>query len=107
MSIQQGCLVWGSRVVVSSNLKGKSLKDLHETHPEVSCMKAFRRSMDRNIEKLVFNCETYRINQAGPKKAPVHHWEKTTRGSDFKMLCRPITRKNVFNNCRVKSHYWE
>ena len=59
------------------------MKDLQEALPGVSRMKALGRiyvwwsGMDRDIEKLVFNCETCQINQAMPQKAPVHHWERT------------------------------
>ena len=72
MSIEQGCFVWGGRVVIAPNLMEKILKDLHEAHPGVSRMKAHGRSyvwlpgMDRDIEKIVFNCETCQINQAMP-----------------------------------------
>ena len=84
MNNEQGCLVWGVRMVIPANLRQKSLKDVHETHPGVSCMKPFGRSciwwedMDRDIEKLVFNCETCQINQAMPHKSSVHHWKKQT-----------------------------
>ena len=70
ISIEQVCLVWGGRVVISPNLREKTLKDLHEAHPGVFRMKAIGLSnvwwpgVDRDIEKLVFNCETCQINQA-------------------------------------------
>ena len=33
MSIVQGCLAWGGRVVIPPNLRKKTLKDLHDVHP--------------------------------------------------------------------------
>ena len=70
-------------MIVPLNLMEKTLKDLHEAHPGVSCMKALRRSyvwwpdLDRNIEKLVFSCEMCQMNQAMPQKTPIHHMERT------------------------------
>ena len=40
LSTQQGCLLWGSRVVVPSSLRASMLKELHDTHPGVSHMKS-------------------------------------------------------------------
>ena len=88
VSIEQGrlgcgCLGCGGRLVIPPNLREKTLKDLHEAHPGVFRMKALRRgyvwwpSMDRDIEKLVFNCKTCKSNQAMLQKAPVYHWERT------------------------------
>ena len=60
MSVQQGCLVRGSGVVIPPKLRGKTLKDLHEAHPGVSRMKALGHSiewwpgMDRDVEKRCF-----------------------------------------------------
>ena len=42
MSIEQGCLVWGGRLVIPSNLRRKALKDLHKAQPSLSCIKALR-----------------------------------------------------------------
>ena len=35
LSVQQGCLLWGNRVIVPPNLRQKVLKELHEAHPGV------------------------------------------------------------------------
>ena len=90
MSIEQGCLVWGERVVIPLNLREKTLTDLHEAHPSVSRMKVFGHSyvwwpgMDRDIKKLVFNCETCQISQAMHQKTPFTiGTEQKTCGSDF------------------------
>ena len=40
LSTQQGCLLWGSRVVVPTSLRTSMLKELHDTHPGVSRMKS-------------------------------------------------------------------
>ena len=81
--LEQGCLVWGGRVVIPLSLRENFLTDSHEGHRGVSRMKALGGSyvqwpdMDRDIEELFFNCETCQINQAMPQKAPVHHRERT------------------------------
>ena len=40
ISVHQGCLVWGLRVIVPSDLRGKILHELHKGHQRVAKMKA-------------------------------------------------------------------
>ena len=44
LTTQQGCILWGTRVVVPSSLQEKVLQELHDTHPGMSRMKALARS---------------------------------------------------------------
>ena len=73
----------GNRVVIPSALRDKVLKDLHQSHPGMSKMKALARSyfwwpeMDKNIENVVKSCQKCQINQAMPHQAPVHNWKNT------------------------------
>ena len=43
LSVEQGCLLRGSWVVVSSSLRGKIVKLLHDGHPGVARMKMLAR----------------------------------------------------------------
>ena len=45
LSTMDGCLLWGSRVVVPPGLRERVLKELHQTHPGVVKMKALARSL--------------------------------------------------------------
>ena len=40
LTIMDGCILWGKRVVVSQTLRDKILKELHVGHVEVCHMKA-------------------------------------------------------------------
>ena len=76
LSIHDGCIVWGSRVIVSE--KGQeSVVDLHhEGHPGISRMKSLARSfvcwtrMDKQLEGRGQNCQSTRHL---PPKSPFIH----------------------------------
>ena len=42
--VEQGCVLWGIRVIVPSAVRPKLLHDLHQHHPGMCCMKALARS---------------------------------------------------------------
>ena len=43
LSVLDGCLLWGSRVIVPPQGRERVLKELHETHPGASRMKSLAR----------------------------------------------------------------
>ena len=59
LSVHDGYILWGSRVVVPSSGRAKILQELHEGHPGVNRMKALTRSfvwwpkLDSDIESSV------------------------------------------------------
>ena len=63
LSVQDGCILWGNRVVVPEQGRSKVLQQLHEGHPGVTRMKSIARSLtwwpgiDKDIEKTVQNCQ--------------------------------------------------
>ncbi|KRY28532.1 Uncharacterized protein T01_15817 [Trichinella spiralis] len=81
ISIHNGCLLWGSRVIIPLQARHKILKELHIGHPGIVRMKALARSyvwwpkMDSEIENLVRTCELCQQSRASPPHAPVHKWE--------------------------------
>jgi len=80
LSVEQGCVLWGMRVIVPDCLRSDVLKELHETHPGMCRMKAIARSfvwwpnIDADIEKTVADCSVCQAMQSAPSKATVHPW---------------------------------
>ena len=80
LSLQDGCILWGSRVLVPPQGRKKILEELHEAHPGVSKMKALARSyvwwpgMDKEIEEMVQRCEPCQRVLKSPPKVPLKPW---------------------------------
>ena len=85
LSTQDGCLLWGSRVVVPKFGRTKILDILHIGHPGVSRMKALARSfvwwpgLDSDLEERVKKCDACQLNQKTPSLAPLHPWDWPSR----------------------------
>ncbi len=81
LSIQSGCIMWGTRVVMPPVGRALVMDELHETHPGVSRIKALARSfvwwpgMDAELETKVRRCEQCQLHQKMPAKAPLHPWD--------------------------------
>ena len=81
LSVLNGCVLWGARVVIPSKGQEIILKQLHEGHPGTTKMKALACSfvwwpgMDSTIEDCVRNCSTCQDHRASPSRAPLHPWE--------------------------------
>ena len=81
LSIQGGCLLWGSRVVIPPQGRKEVLSILHETHPGVFRMKSLARGyvwwpgMDKEIEERTRKCLTCQLQQKAPQIVPLHPWE--------------------------------
>ena len=84
LTIHQGCLLWGIRVVIPTKLQSKVLNLLHSTHPGIVRMKSLARSyvfwpgIDKDIEQLVKQCNGCQKQQNEPTKAFLHPWEWPT-----------------------------
>jgi hypothetical protein len=80
LSVELGCVLWGSRVIVPSSLQEMVLKELHETHPGITKMKMLARSyvwwpkMDSMIEETVSACHICQAMRSEPATAQVHPW---------------------------------
>lgn len=81
LSVLNGCLLRGARVVVPPPCRNSVLSELHETHAGCSKMKALARSyvwwpeMDSQIEELVKSCTSCQSQAHSPPSAPLHPWE--------------------------------
>lgn len=80
LRIQDGCLLWGSPVVVPPKARERVMEELHETHPGICRMKSLARSciwwakIDSDLEMKVRNCEVCQVNRKLPLQAPLYPW---------------------------------
>ncbi|XP_039525150.1 uncharacterized protein K02A2.6-like [Pimephales promelas] len=85
LSADQGCVLWGLRVIVPQMHRPQILKDLHHEHPGICKMKALACSyvwwpgLDGEIEDLVQNCAVCQAVQKVPAVAPLHPWRWPVR----------------------------
>ena len=81
LSVEQGCLLWGRRVVVPPQLRTRVIDEIHEGHPGINRMKSFARSymwwpeIDGDLEKKVQQCLLCQRIRKTPPKGPVRTWE--------------------------------
>ena len=81
LSVQDGCLLRGSCVVVPKEGRESVISLLHEGHPGVTRMKRLARGyvwwpgIDKELEFAVKTCEECQENQRLPARAPMHPWE--------------------------------
>ena len=80
LATDQGCLLWGLRVIIPPTLQAEMLNELHATHPGVVKMKALARSivwwpnLDKDIEDVVTSCRSCAAHRSLPPVAPLHSW---------------------------------
>ena len=81
LSILEGCIVWGSRVVIPPPATASVIEELHDSHLGASKMKSLARAyvwwpkLDSDIENVARTCTTCQQNSVLPSKATVHPWE--------------------------------
>ena len=84
LTVHQGCILCGMRVVIPNKLQDRVLKELHDGHMGVVKMKALSRSyvwwpnINAQLEELAKACSGCQQNQNMPTKAPLHPWEWAT-----------------------------
>ena len=81
LSIEGGCLLWGSRVVIPLRVRKPLLAEVHSGHVGASRMKELARSylwwpnLDSDLEELVKHCPECLETRNAPPKAELHPWE--------------------------------
>ena len=85
LSVEDGCVLWGNRVVVPSKGRSQVVQMLHEAHPGIARMKNLARGyvwwpgIDQQLKHCVKSCQQCQINQKRPLVAPLHPWSWPSR----------------------------
>ena len=80
LTVEEGCLLWGFRVVIPQKLHKRMLHELHTDHPGVSRMKSVARSyfwwpgLDKDIENLAKSCSACQAVKRAPPTVPLQPW---------------------------------
>ena len=78
LSIHDGCVLWGSRVVVPKKGRDAIIQELHKGHPGMSKMKGLARmyvwwpGIDADMEKSVRRCSSCQEVRSSPPLAPLN-----------------------------------
>ena len=78
LTIEDGFILWGLRVIVPEQLRKKVLKELHQNHPVISQMKSRSRihiwfpNVDHEIENIVKSCQSCEKVSNEPNKSQPH-----------------------------------
>ncbi|UYV77453.1 K02A2.6-like, partial [Cordylochernes scorpioides] len=81
LTVEQGILLLGTRVVIPRKFRAKIKAELHQGHLGVVKMKALARNfiwwpgIDREIEEITRVCRECNINNHTLKQESVHRWE--------------------------------
>ncbi|XP_037505852.1 uncharacterized protein K02A2.6-like [Rhipicephalus sanguineus] len=84
LSLQEGCVIRGARLVVPEKARKDVLDLAHAGHRGVVAMKACARGyfwwpgVDNDIERVVKSCATCCQHQKTPTKAPAPEWKRAT-----------------------------
>ena len=80
LTIHQGCLMWGMRVIVPPSLRQKVKDELHPGHIGIVKMKGLARSyvwwpdIDKELERVARECQSCQLILNAPSLAPLHPW---------------------------------
>lgn len=92
LTLHQGCLMWGNRVIIPEELQETLLQELHVGHVGIQKMKTLARSyvwwptLDIDIEGLTKKCSGCMAVKNNPPEAPIHPWEYP---------CKPWSRVHI------------
>ena len=81
LSVYQGCLLWGARVIIPPKNWEAFLVKFHEGHSGMTRMKALARmyvwwpGMEKDIEAKVNLCTRCQMLQPAPPVAPLQPWK--------------------------------
>ena len=85
LSVEQDCLLWGTRVVVPPRYQDRIIELLHESHDGIVRMKSLARlhvwwpNLDREIEGVTGKCELCKMTQTAPPRLKHNAWAWPTK----------------------------
>ena len=85
LSSFDGCVMWGTRIVIPPQGRQAVLQELHEGHPGITRMKGLARmyvwwpGINADVEKSVWLCRHCQETQSSPPLAPLNPWQWPTR----------------------------
>ena len=85
LSVLDGCLLWGSRVIIPPQCQQSVIQELHSAKSGMTKMKFLARmyvwwpGLDTNIDETVRSCDECQLNQANPPLAPLNLWNWPSR----------------------------
>ena len=77
LSVLDGCILWGARVVIHPQGQQAVLQELHTA--ALARMHVWWAGLDTDIEELVRLCNECQLNQSNPPLAPLNPWTWPTR----------------------------
>ena len=81
LSIKEGIILWGLRVIIPVTFRNKVLEELHRNHPGISRMKSLSRihiwfpNIDKEIENIVKSCKNCEKISNESNKSEPHPWD--------------------------------
>ena len=81
ISVEDGILLWDSRVIVPPQARNQVIEEAHATHIGITRMKSLTRQfawwpkMDSHLEAKVRSCSTCQMCKNAPPEAVLHPWE--------------------------------
>ncbi|XP_047543257.1 uncharacterized protein K02A2.6-like [Vanessa atalanta] len=78
--IDQGCLLWGYKIIIPRTLQNAILKEIHDGHPGIVKMKQIARNyvwwatINADIERAARDCGACLAVRPEPPPAPLHSW---------------------------------
>ncbi|XP_037501887.1 uncharacterized protein K02A2.6-like [Rhipicephalus sanguineus] len=80
LSLHEGCLLWGARIIVPKSLQSQVLKLLHAGHPGIEKSKMIARShvwwpgIDNDMTNQVRSCPVCQAHQKSARRIPIMPW---------------------------------
>lgn len=81
LTVEQGYLMWGHRVIIPMKLRNVIMAELHAAHQGIVQMESLARSyvwwpgIDSDLEKYAKSCRVCLENADNPPRATLHSWE--------------------------------